>query len=110
MRIVALAVMFAVTGCASHKNYDEKLSEQPAQATIQIQQWVPVGTPVADALRIMEQHHFTCYSTNADSVYFDYQLTDSQFSLAVFEDWIVTLVLNDGEVSGVRVSIGLTGP
>ncbi len=55
MRILALTVVLVVGGCA----HDEKLSDQPAQAATQIQNWVPVGTSLADAQHIIEQRHFT---------------------------------------------------
>src|SRR5215469_553879 len=33
----------------------------------QIQDWIPMGTPLAEARQIMEQHHFVCTVTSYDS-------------------------------------------
>lgn len=115
MKILALAVMLAVAGCA----HDEKLSDQPTQAAAQIQGWVPVGTLQTDAQHIMEQHHFTCSVmtnssfvglTNADFLYCDYRLADSRVSPIVTTRWQVALVLADGKISAVHVTTGLIGP
>jgi hypothetical protein len=105
MRIIAFIVLLAISGCASN----EKLSDRPAEATAQIQRWVPVGTSQADAQRIMEQHRFTCYSTNADSLYFDYRLPNSHVTPTVYQMWMVTLAIDGGKVSGVSVKTGLKG-
>src|SRR4051812_8864835 len=56
MKILALAFVLAVAGCT----HDERLPEQPAAATAQIRSWIPVGTSLPDARRILEQHHFNC--------------------------------------------------
>ena len=92
--------------------------DQPGKAALQIQSWVPDGTSLADARHIMEQHQFTCSVltnasfgdlTNADFLYCDYRLANSQITPVVYQMWMVALVLNDGKVSGVRVNTGLKG-
>jgi hypothetical protein len=107
--------MIAVGGCA----HEEKLSEQPAQAATQVQNWVPVGTSLAEAKHIMEQHHFTCsVMTNssfgdlkaADFLYCDRRIADNPVTPAVLRRWQVALVLSDGKISAVRVSMRLVGP
>jgi len=39
---------------------NQTLSDQPAKSRVQIESWVPIGTSLADARQIMEQHNFTC--------------------------------------------------
>ena len=116
MKILALAILFTAASCAHRP---APLSDKPAQAESQIQSWVPVGTPLADAQRIMQQHNFTCsVSTNssfgdlhgADFLYCDCHFADSGFTPIVYRVWKVALVLGDGKITGVRVSTGLVGP
>jgi hypothetical protein len=115
MKIVALAIVLAAGGCA----HNEKLSEQPAQAASQIQSWVPVGTSLADAQHIMQQHHFACsVMTNSSSgnlkpvvfLYCDRHVVDRQANRDVVRRWQVALIVSDGKVSAVRLSTGSTGP
>lgn len=105
MKVLALATLLAVGACAP----DEKLSDLPAQATAQVQRWVPVGTSQTDALRIMEQHHFACYLTNADSLSFDYRIPNSRITPTVYHMWMAKLTLDSGRVSEVMVKTGLKG-
>src|SRR6266567_614408 len=109
MKTLALALVLVVTGCARN----ERLQEQPAAATSQIRGWIPGGTSLPDARRIMEQHHFTCsMMTNssfgdlkaADFLYCDRRDPDSRITPIVIRRWQVALVLSDGRVSDVRVS------
>jgi hypothetical protein len=115
VKILALAIVLAVSGCARV----DKLSEQPAQAASQIQSWVPVGTSLADAQRTMELHQFKCsMMTNSnfgdlkaiDYLYCDRSDSDSQITPIVIKRWQVALVSSDGKISAVRVRTGLTGP
>jgi hypothetical protein len=114
MRIVALTIVLAAGGCA----HNEKLSEQPTQAASQIQSWVPVGTSLADAQHIMQQHHFTCSvmtnSSFGDSkavvfLYCDRHVADRQATRVVVRRWQVALIVSDGKISAVRLSTGLSG-
>jgi hypothetical protein len=107
--------MLAVGGCAR----DEHLSEEPAQAAIQIQSWVPVGTLLADAQHLMEQHHFACsVMTNsnfgdlkaANYLYCDRRVTNDLVAPITVRRWQVALVLSDGKISALRVTTGLIGP
>jgi len=114
MKIIPLLTLLAFCGCA----HTEKLSDQPAQAASQIERWVPIGTPLTQAQRVMEQHHFTCsVMTNStfgdlkgiDFLYCDYREANSQLVPVVYQVWQVALVLADGKISSVRVSTGLKG-
>ena len=114
MKILTLAIILAVGGCA----HSDKLSEQPAQAASQIQSWVPVGTALSDAQRIMEQHQFKCSMiTNSgfqdlkatDFLYCDRSDSDNQITPIVIKRWQVALVCHDGKISAVRVNTRLIG-
>jgi hypothetical protein len=109
MRIVALAIVLVAGGCA----HNEKLSVQPTQAASQIQSWVPVGTSLAAAQHIMEQHHFTCsVMTNSNFgdlkpvvyLYCDRLVVDRQRTPVVEHRWMVALIVSDGKISAIRVS------
>ena len=110
MKILALAFILAASGCAR----GDKLSEQPAQAAAQIQIWVPVGTSLADARHIMEQHQFKCSmmtnSSFGDLKAADFLYCDHSAGSPVSRRWQVALVLSDSKISDVRVSTGLVGP
>jgi hypothetical protein len=115
MKILALAFVLAVAGCT----HDERLPQQPADATAQIRRWIPVGASLPDARRIMEQHHFNCsIMTNSsfgdlkarDFIYCDRHDPDSRVIPIVVRRWQVALVMSDGRVSDIRVTTGLIGP
>ncbi|MGH7954240.1 MAG: hypothetical protein ACREFE_20285 [Limisphaerales bacterium] len=115
MKIFTLAVMLAVSGCS----HDDNLSMQPAQAATQIQNWIPVGTSLADAQQIMIQHQFACslmtnssfgVLTNADFLFCSRSVPDSKITPIVIRGWRVALVLTNETVSSVRVSTDFTGP
>jgi hypothetical protein len=115
MKTLALALVLVVAGCARN----ERLPEQSTVATSKIRGWIPVGTSLADARRIMEHHHFTCsIMTNSsfgdlkatNFLYCDRRDSDSRITPIVVRRWQVVLVLSNGSVSDVRVSTGLTGP
>lgn len=106
MRIFVLIMTLGICGCA----HNEGLSEQPEQATLQVQKWVLVGTSLADARQIMEKHHFNCSEmTNSnfgdlklgDFLYCDYH--DSANQGTAVRRWQVALVLGGGKVADVLV-------
>ncbi len=53
MRMLLIMLLIVPTGCGHADSRAQKMGEQ-------ISQWVPVGTSLAAARRIMEQHQFTC--------------------------------------------------
>ena len=115
MKILVLIAVLGLAGCA----HNERLSDQPAQAAIQVQNWIPIGTSLDDARHIMEKHHFNCSEkTNdnfgdlkfADFLYCEYQTADSHATPAAVNRWQVALVLNKGKVSDVLVTTGAAGP
>lgn len=91
--------MVAVCGCAHNQTHEKELSEKPEVASPQIERWVPIGTSQIDALRIMGQHHFTCYLTNDDALYFYYGPPNSDFTPHVYHTWYFIFYLKDQTVS-----------
>jgi hypothetical protein len=108
MRAFAIILLLAVSGCAAHR---ELLSGDQAEATSQVQRWVPVGTPVADAMRIMEQHGFTCMVDDHGATYLD---CDYRSKGTIWNPVLVcghaSFPVTDAKVSGVQVSTYLKGP
>jgi hypothetical protein len=107
MKMLALVLLFAACGCA----HRELLSENQVKAISQVQRWVPAGTPVADAQRIMEQHGFSCLPvTNRESsLDCDYRSTRSLWN-PVLVCGHASFRLTDGKVSAVQVNTYLMGP
>lgn len=73
----------------------------------EILRFIPVGTPIDEAQRIMEHNQFECTLEPGVRLYCDRQQSKSFW---VAERWQVTLPCEDGKVAGIRVSYGLIGP
>ena len=108
MRLLPFIFVLAVAGCSK-----TSLSTQATEATAQVQRWVPVGTPLADALRGMEQRGFACsVVTNgsfAELRGVDYLYCDRSEGGVTRQRWQAALVLVEGKVSIVRVTTGSQG-
>jgi hypothetical protein len=87
MKHLPLVLMLALFGCGR--------AESPAdQFSRQIQEWVPVGTPLLSARQVLEEHQFICTTvsyTNKETMVQDHQ--DSIF--------FTTGVIRDGKVQAV---------
>jgi hypothetical protein len=107
MKAFALIFLFAVCGCA----HRELLSGDQREAISQVQRWVPVGTEVADAIRSMEQHEFTCMVVDHGGTYLDCDYR-SKGTLAdpVLVIGHASLTVTDGKISEVQVRTYLKGP
>ena len=107
MRVFAIILLFVVSGCA----HRELLSGEQAVAASQVQKWVPLGTPVADAIRIMEQHGFTCVVVDHGATSFDcdYRRSDGFWSMtAVCAK--ASFQVTDAKVAAVLVNTHLESP
>jgi len=51
MKILPFVLLFAITGCSRPENPATQVSRE-------IQQWIPVGTPLVAAQKILEQHQY----------------------------------------------------
>jgi hypothetical protein len=107
MRVFVIILLFAVIGCA----HRELLSDKQVEATSQVQRWVPVGTPVVDAQRIMEQHGFSCapFTNGASSLDCSYRSSGSIWN-PVLVCGQATFPVTDGKVSAAQVRTYLKGP
>ena len=89
---LVLMVVAILTGC---------LSSDPTRFESKVRDWVPLGTPVTDALRIMQRHGFECHliTTNNpfNSVGLDY--LDREKERVRLHDWYARLILQGGKVS-----------
>jgi hypothetical protein len=94
---------------------DQPLSPRPDQAAAQIQSWVPIGTSLVEARRIMGQHQFTCAvmknSRFADLKDIDFLYCDrhSPGGTLLVRRWQVALILSNDQISEVRVTSDLVG-
>src|SRR5207253_2699236 len=81
-----------LTGC---------LSSDPVQYERTVRGWIPLGTPAADALRIMKRHGFECHLITTknpfNSIGLDY--LDCEKEQVRFHDWYARFILQDGKVS-----------
>jgi len=82
-----------LTGCTSFDS--DKFSQQ-------VQKWVPPGTPVKEAQRIMEKHGFECeligkdHPLNRSGV----ECLDCEKLAVWLHSWTAQIFLQDGKVSG----------
>src|SRR5262245_52060120 len=106
MKTFSLILLLATVGCA-HK---ELLSGNQAEATSQVQRWVPDGTPVADAIRTMEQHGFTTMVVE-HGTYLDCEYRSKGSILnPVLVCARASSPVVDGKISGMQVRTYLKGP
>ena len=110
MRFLLTILLIAAAGCSRA----ERLSKQPTEATAQVQRWVAVGSPAADARHIMEQHGFTCCLVTNGAFGtlrgVDYIYCDRREGSITQQRWQAALVLVEGRVSEVQVTTGVVGP
>ena len=81
-----------LTGCAS---------SDPARFESRVREWVPLGTAVTDAERIMERHGFDCHliTTNNPFNSSGIEYLDCDKEQVRFHDWSARFVVQDGKVS-----------
>jgi hypothetical protein len=77
------------------------LSTDPVKFESKVREWVPLGTDVADARRIMERHGFECHLITTNNVFnslgSDY--LDCEMEQVMFHDWNARFIFRDGKVS-----------
>ena len=78
------------------------ISTEPDKFKSQVREWVPVGTEVTEARRIMERHRFTCYliTTNHQLNVLGRDYLDCERLQFSFHDWHVRLLVDDEKISG----------
>jgi len=85
-------VGWLMTGCAS---------SDPVRFESKVREWVPLGTPVPDAERIMERHGFECHRITANNPFNSsgIEYLDCDKEQVRFHDWSARFVVQDGRVS-----------
>ena len=115
-RLLAAALLLAA-GCAT-TNDAPPLPENYSGALAQIQKWAPVGTPAAEAKKIMQQHGFKC-TLERDTRLSAEQVVDDIYCELVWpatpnasltqRRWQAFLILSNDKVSNIMVATGLVG-
>jgi hypothetical protein len=107
--VKVLALLFLITACGCA--HQQQLSGRQPQATAQIQTWIPIGTPVSDARRILEMHGFRFVSAadGTKPLEFSYMSPESIWDPIVVEGHAY-LSVNDGKIAAVQILVSLTGP
>jgi len=107
MRAFVIILLLAANGCA----HRELLSSKQAEATSQVQHWVPVGTTVAEARRNMEQHGFICaaFTNGASSFDCDYRKSEGFWKMTA-TCAKASFQVTDEKISGVLVSTHVESP
>ncbi len=90
--LLVSTVTSLVTGC---------VSSDPAKFESKVRKWVPLGTPVVDAARIMEHHGFDCHfiTTNNPFNASGVEYLDCEREQVRFHDWSARFVVRDGKVA-----------
>ncbi len=91
--ILLISVGVAIlTGC---------LSSDAVKFERKVRDWIPLGTPATEALRIMNRHGFECHPITANNPFnaigLDY--LDCEKEQVRFHDWYARFILRDGKVS-----------
>ena len=104
-----------VCGCMQSK---PPLPGKESDAKAQVENWVPIGTPMADAQRTMEQHGFKCEvrkngewgaMKGVDFIHCDFSEQPGEGTV-VLTRWQVALFLENSKVKSEDVVIQFTGP
>ena len=107
MKILPLILLWAASGCAHH----EPLSGNRSEALSQVRGWVPVGTPVEEACRIMRRHGFSVASNGLSRLDFAYRSSGSFWSEGMVQTCgHASAEIADGKVISVDVGTYLKGP
>ena len=85
-------VVALLTGC---------LSSDPVKFESRVRDWIPLGTPTAEALRTMQRHGFECHliTTNNPFNAIGSDYLDCAKERVRLHDWYAQLILRDGKVS-----------
>ena len=78
------------------------ISANPVKFDEQVRQWVPIGTPLADARHTMEHHGFECILVKKDNRFNGAGIDslDCVKEGGSFHNWSTRLFLEDDHVTG----------
>jgi hypothetical protein len=107
MKLLPLILLCAASGCV----HQEPLSGNRSEALSQVRRWVPVGTPVEEACRIMRRHGFSVASNGLSRLDFEYRSSGSFWSEGMVQTCgHASAEIADGKVISVDVGTYLKGP
>lgn len=123
--LAALVVCLSLAGICNRQVADLQMLIDPKEMKNEVLQRIPLGTRVNEARRTMEGNGFVCKDME-NAAYVEYDENDEQIvhsgvdylwchkkSLAaplVQREWHVILPHEEGKVSSIAVTVGLTGP
>ena len=102
MKTRTLFLVMALAGCLCAGC----VSMDPEKFSQEIKQWVPLGTPSAEAKRIMEHHGFECDIVKQDNMFnpFGSDCLECYRNQVWFHDWSARFILTNDKVSGYESS------
>jgi len=101
LKTLALRFQLALSGALIGGFCVGCVSTNPQKFSQQVQHWVPLGTPLAKAERIMSSHDFDCRLLTKDHPFNEYGVDclDCDREQIDMHDWNVKFFLEDGKVS-----------
>jgi hypothetical protein len=109
-----LCLSLLLSGCAAPPKGSPPLPNDTAGASAEIQRWIPLGTPAAQAQATLEQHGFTVKnvppSSGSATGGYLYATASWPKDVLLQDTWSCTLHLTDGKFSSVSVTITMLGP
>ena len=110
--LILLALL--LSGCAAPPQGSPPLPNDTGAAAAEIQKWIPLGTPAAQAQTVMQQHGFKVKNIPppADSSTGGYLYATASWPPGELlqDSWYCTLRLTDGKLSSVSVTVTMLGP
>jgi hypothetical protein len=115
MNYAIVILMLALVGCGRR----EAVLAEPVRVMKHVQEWVPSGTPMAEAEKILYVHQFSWTvvtnsffgeSTNATILVCHPAVANAQAIPAALQRWSVVLVITNGNVSSVHLTKAVNGP
>ncbi|HLP88451.1 MAG TPA: hypothetical protein VK184_07655 [Nostocaceae cyanobacterium] len=124
--ITIVAILPIGIGLASTPKF--KFYKDPDIMEQEISRFIPTGTSIVEAKKIMERNRFKCEYSEKDTfartrevpdtsvpeaIFFrnvDFLLCNHSKGFIVTQDWIVGIFHENGLVTNVAVNYGLTGP
>lgn len=108
MKYAAVILMLTLVGCGRRP----AVLAEPVRVMKQVHEWIPSGTPAAEAEKILDAHQFNwslmtnssfADSTNATLIVCHPAPASSQ-AIHASQKWSIVLVLTNGDVSSVHLT------
>ena len=115
MKYAIVILMLALVGCGRR----EAVLAEPVRVMKHVHEWVPSGTPIAEAEKILDAHEFSwtvatnsffANSTNATLLVCHPVVANAHAIPAAPQRWSVVLVITNGHVSSVHLTKAVKDP